>query len=80
MRARLLRKEFQKWKRERLKQTLLKVNNTNKQRNTIKWERLEFSLGFQGGAVVKNPPASAGDEGSTPGSGRSPGVRNGNPL
>ena len=33
--------------------------------------------------MVKNPPASAGDardEGSIPGSGRSPGVGNGNPL
>ena len=35
------------------------------------------------GAVVKNPPASAGgarDMGSIPGSGRSPGEGNGNPL
>ena len=33
--------------------------------------------------VVKNPPANAGDvrnAGSIPGSGRSPGKRNGNPL
>ena len=29
--------------------------------------------------VVKNPPAGAGDEGSIPGSGRSPGEGNGNP-
>ena len=39
--------------------------------------------GFPGGAVVKNSPASAGDakdEGSFPGSERSPGVGNGNPL
>ena len=27
--------------------------------------------GFPGGAVVKNPPASAGDTGSSPGLGRS---------
>ena len=27
--------------------------------------------GFPGGAVVKNPPASAGDTGSSPGRGRS---------
>ena len=36
-----------------------------------------------GGSVVNNPPASAGDagdSGSIPGSGRSPGVGNGNPL
>ena len=28
-------------------------------------------LGFPGGTVVKNPPANAGDMGSTPGPGRS---------
>ena len=32
------------------------------------------------GPVVKNPPASAGDAGSIPGSGRSPAEGNGNPL
>ena len=30
--------------------------------------------------VVKNPPANAGDPGSIPGSGRSPGGGHGNPL
>ena len=30
--------------------------------------------------MVKNPPASPGDGGSIPGSGRSPGGENGNPL
>ena len=30
--------------------------------------------------MVKNPPISAGDAGSIPGSGRSPGEENGNPL
>ena len=42
-----------------------------------------FILGFPGGLAVKNPPANAtdtGDMGSIPGSGRSPGGRNGNPL
>ena len=40
-------------------------------------------MGFPSGAVVKNLPAKAGDTrdlGSIPGSGRFPGVRNGNPL
>ena len=37
-------------------------------------------MGFPCGSVVKNPPANAGDTGSTPGSGRSPGEGNGNPL
>ena len=36
--------------------------------------------GFPGGSVVKNLPTNAGDMGSIPGSGRSPGGRNGNPL
>ena len=33
-----------------------------------------------GGSVIKNPPANAGDTGSVPGSGRSPGEGNGNLL
>ena len=37
-------------------------------------------MGFPGGLVVKNLPANAGDMGSIPGSGRSPGEGNGNPL
>ena len=36
--------------------------------------------GFPGGRVVKNPHANAGDAGSIPGSGRSPGEGNGNSL
>ena len=35
---------------------------------------------FPGGSVVKNPPASAGDWDLVPGSGRTPGERNINPL
>ena len=34
-------------------------------------------MGFPWGSVVKNPPANAGDGGSIPGSGRSPGKGNG---
>ena len=40
-------------------------------------------MGFPGGAVLKNMPANVGDVGDTgliPGSGRSPGGGNGNPL
>ena len=36
--------------------------------------------GFSGGSVVKNLPAKAGDTGSVPGSGRSPGEGNSNLL
>ena len=46
--------------------------------NTI--YRSYLSLYFPGGSAVKNPPAIAGDKGSIPGSGRSPGEGNGNPL
>ena len=51
-------------------QKLIKAYSINKQ----------VYMGFPGGAVVKNPPVNAGDAGSTPGSGRSPGERNGNPI
>ena len=40
-------------------------------------------MGFPGGSVVKNPPANAGGTGDTdsiPGSERSPGGGNGNPV
>ena len=36
-------------------------------------------MDFPGGVVIKNLPANAGDTSSIPGSGRSPGVGNGNP-
>ena len=39
-----------------------------------------YTIGFPGGSVVKESVCSAGDTGSIPGSGRSPGEGNGNPL
>ena len=39
-----------------------------------------FTSGFPGGSGVKHPPAQAGDVGSVPGSARSPGEGNDNPL
>ena len=36
--------------------------------------------GFPGLSMVKNPPANAGDAGSIPGLGKSPGEGNGSPL
>ena len=39
-----------------------------------------FRVGFPAGSGVKNPRANAGAAGSIPGSGRSPGEGNGNPL
>ena len=35
------------------------------------WNLKKKDTGFPGGAVVKNPPANAGDTGSSPGLGRS---------
>ena len=37
-------------------------------------------MDLPGGPVVKNPPANAGDAGSIPGFGKSPGEGNGNPF
>ena len=37
----------------------------------LKCRNEEWLRGFPGGAVVKNPPANAGDTGSSPGLGRS---------
>ena len=39
-----------------------------------------MNYSFPHGSVVKNPPANAGDADSIPGSGRSPGGGNSNPL
>ena len=44
------------------------------------WFPLVETKGFPGGSVVKNLPASAGDDSSIPGSERSPGEGNANPL
>ena len=44
----------------------------------MKYSCLKCSV--PGGSVEKNPPANAGDMGSIPGSGRSPGKGNGNPI
>ena len=43
-------------------------------------ELSNIPLGFPGGAAVKKPPANAGDPGSIPGLGRSPGGGHGEPL
>ena len=44
------------------------------------FRRSRMLLGFPDGSVVKESAYSAGDVGSIPGSGRSPGEGNGNPL
>ena len=40
----------------------------------------EFGVGFPGGSMIKNLPANTGDLSFFPGSGRSLGEGNGNPL
>ena len=50
------------------------------QKQSTIWVLVIITRGFTGGSVIKNPPANAGDTGSIPGSGRYPGVGNGNPL
>ena len=50
---------------------------------TVKEAGKNWEEGFAGGSVVKNPSANAGDirgAGLIPGSRRSPGGSNGNPL
>ena len=46
----------------------------------LNWTELRFSTGFPSVSVVKNPPASTGDPGSTPGLGKCPRVGNGYSL
>ena len=55
--------------------TLLSESGTA--RRLVRHKRLQ---GRPCGSVVKNPPANAGDTGLLPGSGRSPGEGNSNPL
>ena len=43
-------------------------------------EGVNLDSGFPGGSVIKNPLANAGNVGSIPGLGRSPGEGSGNPL
>ena len=52
---------------------LTNKNLLYKQINKIKFKnsKKKRKWGFPGGAVVKNPPANAGDTGSSPGLGRS---------
>ena len=49
----------------------------------LKWQSVDtvdYGTGFPGSSVVKNPPANARHMGSVPGSGRSTGEGNDNPL
>ena len=50
------------------------------QRVKLTKNSLRARKGFLGGSAVKNPPAHAGNMGSVPGLGKSPGEGNGYPL
>ena len=72
-----------KWKTSKQQFKEKKAIRSIRRQNGFKRLTLDllFSTGgFPGGSVVKNPPASAGNMGSIPGSGRSPGGGNGIPL
>ena len=51
-----------------------------KESDTTEYTHTMVAEGFPGGSVVKNPPANAGDVGSIPVLGRSPGDGNDNPF
>ena len=56
------------------------IHGVAKNRTQLNWTELIIPLGFPGDSAVKNLAANAGDVGSIPGSGWSPGEGNGNPL
>ena len=59
------------------------MENTKVQETFVFYYLCKPIVGFLGGSVVKNLPANAGDardSSSIPGSGRCPGIGNGNPL
>ena len=56
------------------------LGSTVRNRKTLSYCDIDQDMGFSGALVVKNSPANAVDVVSIPGSGRSPGERNGNPL
>ena len=53
------------------KQHLILIKAILKMKENLKCLKENKFLGFPGGAVVKNPPANAGDMGLSPGSGTS---------
>ena len=67
---------------------LYKEINIKKRCQQIKWQEVtvniithvQQNMGFPSSSVVKNPPASVGDVGLTPGLGRSPREGNDKPL
>ena len=54
-----------------LKLEIEEQNKQGKQQEGNNKDQISMKLGFPGGTVVKNPPANAGDTGSSPSPGRS---------
>ena len=65
---------------QRVRHDLLNNNSANLNSPKILSGCLVSLRALQGGSVVKNSPANAGDSGSISGSGISPGGGNGNPV
>ena len=65
---------------DKLQDVQVNFNSRTQQMLFFFFSEVVHLMGFPGGSVVKNPPADAGDTGSIPGSGRSPGEGNGDPL
>ena len=59
---------------------MLRYHHTGKQNYTTTYLYIPTFYGFLGGSEVKASARNAGDLGSIPGWGRSPGEENGNPL
>ena len=59
----------------------MKVSLTLKRKKTKRYSKVYFvHKGFPGGSNCKESACNVGDPGSIPGSGRTPGEGNGNPL
>ena len=56
------------------------INKNKMVPSAATWIQPEIIMGFPGGSDGKEPGPSAGDPGSIPGLGQSPGEGNGNPL
>ena len=71
---------FQKAKGEKVKKEKTSIPEAPTTSQSFMDGPMFGPLGIPGDSVVKNPPAKARDVGLIPGSGRSPGEGNGNPL
>ena len=64
-------REKEKGEKKEKEKERRKTKRRRKERRENKSQKVFGGGGFPGGAVVRNPPANAGDTGSCPGPGRS---------